>query len=82
MIPLLQLDSYLEDCDQRFVACYFKMIDARDGAQAMSATTLSWAILEDGSPRFESFCSQGERPSQILEARFGRGSLVILDYGF
>ncbi len=82
MIPLIHLEQDLHDCDQRFVGSYFTVADACLGAQKMSMAPLSWASLEFGSPRFDAFCSQGERPSQILEANFGRGSLVILDYGF
>lgn len=61
---------------------FFKVADAKAFAQSISRDTLSWMSIEFGSPRFQSFHQHGETPSEIWLAGFGRGSLVILDYGF
>lgn len=81
MIPLLYIENDLSDSDLVFQAGFFHVVDARTRAQEMSRETLSWMEVESESPYFERFCAQGERPAHIYRAAFGRGSLVILDYG-
>lgn len=81
MIPLLSIEHDLDESDEVFRGCFFNTHDARACAQAMSKAPLSWMRLEEGSEWFVRFLAHGETPVDIWRAPFGRGSLIILDYG-